>query len=335
MKPLLILISFILLHGWLWGKVNHKVDGFVTKARLNGLWMSSAVGSLQKELLHSSVRLFRNEKLIAHGVIVDSGGLILTKASSSVGAKIMRTYRDEPFPIRVRKRDEVRDLALWQIISSTSSWPAVTWHDDQNTTAQGDWVISVGESPNGLTWGVVSAKVRSIGREGGVMGVILEETNSSDDGIKVIEVLPHAAGDRAGLKIMDRILRVDGKAVRTTNQIKHLLQHKDPGDLLNLLVSRKKEQASIRLTLGHRSVAFDLFNRNLLMSGPVSKRKDNFPLIIQHDLFLNKEMMGGGLFDLSGTCLGINIARVDRVTNYALPSSVILPTLNSWLGQFR
>ena len=31
------------------------------------------------------------------------------------------------------------------------------------------------------------------------------------------------------------------------------------------------------------------------MSGPVSKRKDNFPMIIQHDLPLPKEAMGGPL----------------------------------------
>ena len=77
-----------------------------------------------------------------------------------------------------------------------------------------------------------------------------------------------------------------------------------------------------RVTLGHRSVTFDLFNRNLQMSGPVSKRKDNFPLIIQHDLPLPKEAMGGPLFDLEGNCIGINIARVDRVTVFSLPAQV-------------
>ena len=33
------------------------------------------------------------------------------------------------------------------------------------------------------------------------MGVILEDTNSSTNGVEVVEVLPQAAGDRAGLKI--------------------------------------------------------------------------------------------------------------------------------------
>ena len=85
-------------------------------------------------------------------------------------------------------------------------------------------------------------------------------------------------------------------------------------------MSREGEQKKFVITLGHRSVTFDLFNRNLQMSGPVSKRKDNFQMILQHDLPLGKEAMGGPLFNLNGKCIGFNIARVDRVTTYALPS---------------
>ena len=67
------------------------------------------------------------------------------------------------------------------------------------------------------------------------------------------------------------------------------------------------------------------------MSGPVSKRKDNFPRILQHDLPLPKEAMGGPLFDLDGDCIGINIARVDRVTTYALPAEVVLARVKEWV----
>ena len=68
------------------------------------------------------------------------------------------------------------------------------------------------------------------------------------------------------------------------------------------------------------------------MSGPVSKRKDNFSLVLQHDLPMSREMMGSGLFDPWGNCLGLNIARVDRVTNYALLTAEIKKVLNPWLA---
>ena len=211
----------------------------------------------------------------------------------------------------------------------------ISWFNKTADNNVGSWAISSDEEINGFKLGVISANTRTIGREGGVMGVIMEETNSSNEGIEVIEVLPQAAGDRAGLQIFDRILKVDGRVVRATEQINRIIKNKDPGDLIYLEVNRRGKNFVLRLTLGHRSVAFDLFNRNLLMSGPVSKRKDNFPMVIQHDLPLEKQLMGGGLFDLNGLCLGINIARIDRVTTYALPSSTVRPILEQWLREFR
>ena len=71
------------------------------------------------------------------------------------------------------------------------------------------------------------------------------------------------------------------------------------------------------------------------MSGPVSKRKDNFTMVLQHDLPLAKEAMGGPLFDLDGHCIGFNIARVDRVTTYALPASQSKRVIEHYLNSIR
>ena len=106
-----------------------------------------------------------------------------------------------------------------------------------------------------------------------------------------------------GLLAGDLILKVDGRKVLKRDQVIKLVGSKDPGDLVYLEVQKKGSVKKIGVTLGHRSVTFDLFNRNLQMSGPVSKRKDNFPRILQHDLPLPKEAMGGPLFDLDGIAL--------------------------------
>jgi S1-C subfamily serine protease len=110
-----------------------------------------------------------------------------------------------------------------------------------------------------------------------------------------------------------------------------IITKKDPGDVVRIKANRKGEIKQFLVTLGHRSVTFDLFNRNLQMSGPVSKRKDNFPFITQHDLPLGKESMGGPLFNLNGKCIGLNIARVDRVTIYALPTDIIKEIIDPFL----
>ena len=135
--------------------------------------------------------IIRNGKLISHGIIIDERGFILTKASSSVGARTIQTYGNKSFPIRIRKRDEASDLALWQITSlSSTTWVPVSWKNEQNQTKVGNWALSAGQHIENLKLGVISAKCRPIGREGGVMGVILEDTNSSTNGVEVVEVLP-------------------------------------------------------------------------------------------------------------------------------------------------
>ena len=91
-------------------------------------------------------------------------------------------------------------------------------------------------------------------------------------------------------------------------------------------VKRGEGNLSFRVTLGHRSVTFDMFDRNARMSGRVSKRKDNFPMIIQHDVSLPTTAMGGPVLDLNGKALGVNIARVDRVTTFALPAKFVRET---------
>ena len=102
-----------------------------------------------------------------------------------------------------------------------------------------------------------------------------------------------------------------------------------PGDVVRIEVMRDDRSFSYQVTLGHRSVTFEMFNRNLQMSGPVSKRKDNFPMIIQHDLPLPPEAMGGPVLAINGKAVGLNMARVDRVTTYALTAKIVLDSLKT------
>ena len=54
--------------------------------------------------------------------------------------------------------------------------------------------------------------------------------------------------------------------------------------------------------------------------------------MLQHDLSLTPADMGGPVFDLNGRAIGINIARADRITSYALPMESFRPTLEQWLA---
>lgn len=303
-----------------------------TTDRLNGSSIQDAFGSSKDIALKTTVRLLRNNKLIALGGIVHKDGYILTKASSCVGAREAETFDGKKYSLKIKKRFEETDLALYKLISDENSFQVVDW-EIENNTSEGSWVLAAHASLEEIRIGVASGNSRKIGREGGVMGVLLSNAQNKIGGVKVSEIVPQAAAYRAGLLEGDIITHVDKRRVKNQDSLIKIVGKKDPGDVVRINVNRKGVLKNFVVTLGHRSVTFDLFNRNLQMSGPVSKRKDNFEMILQHDLPIPKESMGGPLFDLNGKCIGFNIARVDRVTTYALPSflpkKVITPFLQA------
>ena len=298
---------------------NESENILANKYRLNGISTQNAFGVSKENALLSTVRLTRNDKLIAMGAIVSPTGHVLTKASSCVGAREATLTTGESFSLRIKKRNEELDLALYQMISDRNDFHPVVWKED-NASSDVSWVLSAFTELNEIRVGITSGKSREIGREGGVMGVMLGSEDNT--GVLITDVVPQAAADKSGVRVGDIIQKVDGRAVRKRDHIVNIVGKKDPGDVVLLQVLRKKAEMQLRVTLGHRSVTFDMFNRNMQMSGPVSKRKDNFPLILQHDLPLPREAMGGPVFNLEGNCIGINIARVDRVTVFTLPANI-------------
>ena len=139
-------------------------------------------------------------------------------------------------------------------------------------------------------------------------------------------VMPRSAGAAAGLENGDIITTVERQKVTSRDKVIELVGANDPGEVVAIQVKRGERTLSFRVTLGHRSVTFEQFDRNARMSGRVSKRKDNFPMIIQHDVSLPPTAMGGPVLNLNGKAVGVNVARVDRVTTYALPAKLVRAT---------
>lgn len=330
MKTIFSLLSSIILFWACADAESNNTNDILSKEyRLNGIYTQNAFGLAKKKALHSTVRLTRNDKLIAMGTIVSPDGMILTKASSCVGAREATLASGDRYNLRIKKRNEDLDLALYQMISDRKDFQPISWKDD-NSSIGVSWVLSAFTELNEIRVGITSGKQREIGREGGVMGVMLGSEGPS--GILITEVVPQAAADKAGVRAGDFVQKIDGRSVKKREQVVNIVGKKDPGDVVVVKVLRKEVDREFKITLGHRSVTFDMFNRNMQMSGPVSKRKDNFPLILQHDLPLPKEAMGGPIFNLKGECVGINIARVDRVTVFTLPTEIVKQTVDSFIS---
>ncbi|MFP6899377.1 MAG: PDZ domain-containing protein, partial [Opitutales bacterium] len=197
-----------------------------------------------------------------------------------------------------------------------------SWAEEENPK-EGSWLVSADPALKKLKVGVVGAKSRQIDRIGGVIGVILGSDGEEVGGVMIERVMERSAGAAAGLKKGDVVTSVEGTKVTSKEKVIELVGANDPGEVVAIKVKRGEDSLSFRVTLGHRSVTFEMFDRNARMSGPVSKRKDNFPMIIQHDVSLPPGAMGGPVMDLNGKVIGVNVARVDRVTTFALPAKLV------------
>jgi S1-C subfamily serine protease len=181
--------------------------------------------------------------------------------------------------------------------------------------------------------GVVAARTRRIERMGGVLGVTLGPKGKSKDGVPVVQVLPNGAAKAAGVREGDIISSIDGQAVTSRESLAKTLKARDPGELVTLKITRGEEALTIEVTLGHRSVIFDVFNRNQRMSGRTSKRRYGFSRVIHHDLPLHPRAMGGPAAALDGALLGVNIARSDRVTTFALPADLVREIVGKMIAE--
>ena len=300
------------------------IDRLPVEQRRNGSQTLGAFEESSKASLSSTVRLLGKGRTLALGTIVSKKGHVLTKASSSIEAEEAILADGTRYKVQAKGKDKDTDLAVFKIKGAKKLTP-VSWAEKENP-GDGSWLVSADYNLKRLKVGIVGAKSRPIDRSGGVIGVILGRDGEEVGGILIQQVMPRSAGAAAGLENGDVVTNVGGQEVTDREKMIELVGSNDPGDVVAIKVKRGKGMLSFRVTLGHRSVVFDMMSRNARMSGPVSKRKDNFPMIIQHDVSLPPNAMGGAVLDLNGKALGINVARVDRVTTYALPSKLVRET---------
>jgi serine protease Do len=117
----------------------------------------------------------------------------------------------------------------------------------------------------------------------------------------------------------DVLFELDGKSVDTPETLISYLAVRKPGDSVAAKVIRGPEKLDLSVTLTKRPP--DLPSGGtlpLIVSGEVSRMSGPFQRVFQHDAVLRPDAIGGPLFDLNGKCVGMNIARADRTSTYAI-----------------
>jgi len=83
------------------------------------------------------------------------------------------------------------------------------------------------------------------------LGVVTRET-STDDGVVVVDMDVNGPAYKAGLKTGDKIVALDGQAVRNQQELNSLIRKRNPGEKIVVTVNRSGQNLDITVTLGER-----------------------------------------------------------------------------------
>ncbi|MEZ5943979.1 MAG: PDZ domain-containing protein [Planctomycetaceae bacterium] len=260
---------------------------------------------------------------VSQGVIVGSDGEILTKASELPDPFRVRISSRRTFEGEVLKTEETNDLALVKI--DQNDLPVVEWREKELT--DGQWLITPGIAVTPVAVGVLGVQPRKVPQSvRGVLGIQMDVGGPP----RIIQVFPEGGANEAGVLVDDVILKIDGKEMAHARDVVELVQKYRPGEQIMLSLERKGKPIEIKATLTHPfgQLLSRIAMQNQL-GGELSNRRDDFPLVFQHDSVLQPRDCGGIVVDLDGQAVGLNIARAGRTETYSLPVSVVLETLKS------
>lgn len=297
--------------------------------RTNGAGTLKAIADLQSKVTPSSVQLGRERDKTFAGIIVSPDGYILTQASDAENLNSMQVYLPDGSNVEARsvKRDETLDLLLLKI--ERTGLQAVAWGESLSLKA-GQWLTSLTNRGRDVRLGVVSASRRSIPNSGAVIGVRFS-VDDEDKGVLVEEVAEEGPAAKAGLEAEDLITEVNAKGVSRNKDVASIISAFHPGDLVKIKYLREGKPMECEVRLASKSKVLMNWTGDDFGNHGTSLRTDNFPEVLQHDLPLNPSDMGGAVYDLQGRAVGLNISRVDRVTNYALPVELFQQELAKWI----
>lgn len=268
------------------------------------------------------------------GVTISEDGYVLTKGDEAGAIKTWRAWFADgsQAEARVVKREEKLGVTLLKV--EHKGLAAVTWGDSKSL-GPGQWLCCLANHVKDLRLGVFSAKRRAIPDSGAVMGVRFGPSEKGDEGVIIEEVAPDGPAHKGGLRADDLLIEFNGKPVNSPGDVRRNIVRCHVGEVVKLHYKRNGKAGECEVRLASKKQVLQNWGGGDFGNHGTSLRTDNFAEVIQHDMPLNPADMGGALFDLEGNAMGLNIARVDRVTNYALPVEVFLPAVKKWMEEDR
>ena len=271
---------------------------------------------------HSIVKFNVDGETVAFGTIVDTNGLVLTKASEIKPGKLTGWLAtDKEVDAEVLGTDSDEDIAFVRV--HAPGLKPIQWASEK--VAIGQWAITPGLGATPYAVGIISALPRRIRPARAFIGIQFDLSTSLP---RIAELLPGLGAEQAGLKAGDVIVALNDAAVSNREEVITIVGDFQEGQTIKVGYERagNRFEAEVQLRvpkagqLGRRAGAERRLAR---MLGEVSQRAAGFDQVLEHDTVLPPWLCGGPLVNLDGKAIGLNIARAGRVTSYALSASLV------------
>ncbi|MFM7604074.1 MAG: PDZ domain-containing protein [Prosthecobacter sp.] len=271
-------------------------------------------------------------RTVCAATVVGGDGYVLMKASELPDLKHVRVklVNGRAAELREIRRDPRRDLLLAQAIGVAGLQAAN--FGGTRSLAHGQWLCSGSGKNRRLRLGVVSANRRFVPGLGAALGVRMDEKQPKDGkGVRIVSIATDSPAEAAGLMAEDVIVAIGDERVEQFKRVHEIVSKHQPGEIVEVRYLREGKTLAARVRLASRTKVLQNWEGEDFANGGISLRTDNFPDVLQHDMPLAPSDMGGPLFMLDGSVVGINIARVDRVTTFALPTEAFWPEVRQWI----
>lgn len=306
-------------------------DGFAQNSKYSrdNFAVRSAFLEVVAPARQSTALVFSKGKQVAVGAVVDKQGHVLTKASELREDLECIFLGGERLKAEIIGIAEEDDLAMLKVTGGKSEFKAIAWAED--IPPVGSFLATVGVEERPLAVGVMSVPTRAPRTQfrwnRGFLGVTV--SGGADNAATIARVSPGSPAGKANLRVNDVVTNVNGKDVTNADQMIGMLRNREVGEIVELRVKRKDKELTFKIELGW----FGGMNQEQnSLGGPLSGRRYGFRSVFQHDTYLRPEHCGGPLLNTDGKAVGVNIARVGRVSSQAIPVKVVRQVLPDLLS---
>jgi hypothetical protein len=301
---------------------------------------NEVIGETIAAAAKSTVRIWgkpggtRKAEVLAYGTVVGDGKII-TKWSEVERAEdslYVQAGNDESFKAVVAGVYSAEDIVLLDVSMPPAGGLTLNNILVPAKFAETEWsygrFVSAPQADGKLAgFGVVSVLERNLRETDRAHLGIMADQDFKGKGVKIATVQPEHGAAEAGIQSGDVILDIDGREISGLQELRNALTNKQPGDTVKLKVETAGKERIVEVLLTNRPVfgefSPDRLNQMERMGGELNMVRSGFSRVVQSDMKIQNNQVGGPVVDLEGKIVGITLARADRTRTYLMSGSAV------------